>query len=137
MIPCRCLTRTDGVKCTQRKSLPKRPDAYVRQPRCPRCGGRSWYIETYRIRTELPGQVTCDCGAYRHPHRKFSGKCSRLRHAVEYWSTWFGGGSCGECNCLGEDDDGGPYCQVAVGQESARYCAAVQEFEVEHELRSV
>jgi hypothetical protein len=55
-----------------------------------------------------------------------------LRHAEEYWSTWFGGGSCGGCNCLSEDDDGVPYCQVIVGQENAAYCAAVQEFEVEN-----
>jgi hypothetical protein len=138
-VPCRCLTRTDGVKCTQRKSLPKMPEAYKKQPECPRCGGQSWYVETYRLKVEHshPAGV-CDCGAYRFPHRKFVGRCSKYRFAEYYWNNYFGGGSCEGCNSLNADDpDEPPYCEVVQGQENAKYCAAVQEFEVENNLKGV
>lgn len=128
-VPCRCLTRIDGKKCTQRKTLKKNPRAYKEQPECPKCGGRNWYVETYRINTEY-GKI-CNCSAYNFPHLRFTGRCSRQYFAEEYWNLWFGRGSCEGCISLNETEDI-PYCEVVAGQESAKTCAAVQEFELEN-----
>jgi hypothetical protein len=135
-IACRCLTRTNGVKCTKRMTLLKYPSAYKVQPKCPFCGGRSWYVETYRIEIEYqhPAGV-CYCNAYKWPHRKFTGRCSELKFASDYWSESFDIGHCEGCNLLAEDDFGSPVCQAVSGQEDAKYCAAVQEFKLEHGLK--
>jgi len=75
--PCRCLTRINGVKCTQRKSLQMRPKEYEpgRQPKCPQCGKRNWYIETYRMKKEMGYQPMCRCSGYHFPHRHKSKYC--------------------------------------------------------------
>lgn len=135
-VPCRCLTRIDGIKCTKRVTLPRTPGSYKVQPKCPFCGGRSWYVETYRVKVEhqhLSG--VCLCGAYKWPHRRFVGRCSEQRFANGYWSESYGVGACQGCNLLAEDEDGSPVCQAVTGQEDAKYCAAVQEFKLENGLK--
>lgn len=130
-IACRCLTRTDGVKCTKRITLSKVPAAYKRQPACPFCNGRNWYVETYRIKKEYdhPAGVCC-CSAYNWPHRKFTGRCSEKRFALAYWAESYGVGACAGCNLFSDGE-----CQVVTGQEDAKYCAAVQEFKLERGLK--
>ena len=46
-IPCRCNKR----KCQARRNLPKRPEHYVKHPRChiPGCNGKM-YVDEYRLR---------------------------------------------------------------------------------------
>lgn len=73
-LPCRC------TACGKRKSITRR--ALVRcsavsewRYKCPRCGGRRWYIDNYRLKNELGVKPSCDCAAYHFRHRKGSGYC--------------------------------------------------------------
>lgn len=52
-----------------------KPSEYLRQPQCPQCGQRHWYIDRYRIKVELAKNRTCDCGGYHFVHRKGSKYC--------------------------------------------------------------
>ncbi len=133
----RCLTVTNGIKCHKRMTLPKRLTDYVTPPQCPLCGGSRWYVDKYLMNNRDHARtVLCHCSAYPYPHRAFGGKCSRKRFAFRYWNQWFGAGLCTACNCLNTTEEV-PYCEVVQGQESAKYCAAVQEFELSEGLTSL
>lgn len=65
--PCRC------TKCDKRKTLHKRPQHYVRPPKCPRCGNRRWTLDKWMLRR---GRLQkCNCTGYHFPHRKGSKWC--------------------------------------------------------------
>lgn len=88
-VPCRCLTQINGVRCHQRKSLARRPQDYIRQPKCPACGARRWYIDRYRLRIEMDRKQSCDCGGYHFIHRRGSKYCyhhpnAEINHAERY-----------------------------------------------------
>lgn len=85
-VPCRCLTRVNGVKCTQRKSLAKHPRDYKRQPECPQCHQRHWYVETYRLKKEMGYRPACECGGYHFRHRRGSKFCYYHPNAEEHHS---------------------------------------------------
>lgn len=75
MIPARCNRRS----CQARRNLPKRPEHYVRWPRCryAGCGGRL-YVDEYRLRRgarDHPPVCLSDCLPY--PHRVGSLGCRR------------------------------------------------------------
>lgn len=66
--PCRCNKRT----CQARKSLPKKPELYVRRPECPipGCGGLM-YFDRYRFENGPRDQGSAepcglDCTPFRH-----------------------------------------------------------------------
>lgn len=66
-------------RCEARRTL--RPlDEYVRPPRCPRCRGERWRLDTYRATKERGRGPTCwpgrgGCNGYPFPHRRGSGLC--------------------------------------------------------------
>lgn len=69
-------------------------------------------------------QITCQCTAYKFPHRFGGGKCSWFRYANHHWNQYYGHCQiCAGCNSFVEG-----HCEVVTGQESAKYCAALQEF---------
>src|ERR1035437_5315504 len=83
--PCRCLTRINGIKCTQRRSLARHPKNYLRPPKCPQCGQSHWYIESYRMRKEMGSKPMCMCSGYHFPHRKGSKYC---QHNPDFEKNW-------------------------------------------------
>lgn len=72
---CRC------SHCNARRKLPKHPEEYRLQPKCP-CGARRWRMDSYRHRVELPQMraktgryKVCHADCYHHPHRIGFGDC--------------------------------------------------------------
>lgn len=72
---CRCRS------CLGRRKLANHPDYYSKQPRC-HCGARSWRVDTYRHRTELPQikmkigrYAVCHADCFHFPHRMGSDGC--------------------------------------------------------------
>lgn len=69
----RCLTRTNGRKCTGRRMLTKKPADYIRPPQCPHCGARRWYLDTNIVRRHK--RERCNCGGLHFTHRIKSKGC--------------------------------------------------------------
>ena len=66
---CRCR------QCGARRTLRGRPEAYVRVPRCRRCGSAAWRVDRYRMEVEKKVRP-CRCVSYYpFPHRRGSGWC--------------------------------------------------------------
>lgn len=84
-----------------------------------------------RRRRKRKGEYTCNCTAYKFPHRFSGGRCSLSRWVDRYWSEYWGSGNC--CSSCISFVDG--HCEVVVGQESAKYCNALQEFVQDNEIR--
>jgi len=68
--------------CRARRKLSRHPDEYQLQPRCTNCGERSWVVDQYRHRVELPqmrakaGRYrSCHCDGYHFAHRIGFGAC--------------------------------------------------------------
>lgn len=55
-------------RCRKRRTLRKRKEEYVREPRCEACGGELT-LDAYRNRHELESDRVCHCDGYPHPHR--------------------------------------------------------------------
>lgn len=75
------------------------------------------------MRKPRPGEYTCNCDAYKFPHRFGGGKCTREEYATQYWETFQGAGDCFRCKCFNDQEH---YCEVAQGQENASECEALQ-----------
>lgn len=67
-VNCRCSS------CGARKSLERKPDRYIRPPKCPVCGKRRWRVDKYRMLVEKR-VAPCRCGGYWFLHRKGSKWC--------------------------------------------------------------
>jgi len=87
---CRCMARIatpdhstrKSRECGTRRSLARKPEEYIHQPQCPRCGARRWGLDNYRRKVELPKQAKCGCGGVGltdgsgyHLHRRGSKGC--------------------------------------------------------------
>jgi hypothetical protein len=77
-------------------------------------------------------QFTCNCNAYKFPHRFGSGKCTGAFIAQETWERNYGGGICSSCNSFNEQER---RCEVVDGQESIKECEAWQEFVEFNEIK--
>lgn len=87
---CRC------SRCGSRRTLARKPDEYVRLPRCKGagCGARSWRLDNWRRLHEV-GQGAprpCRCHEYGFPHRRGSGACIHnadftAEHARARWES--------------------------------------------------
>lgn len=67
---CRCSNR---VNCHLRRALRKRPQDYVRPPKCEGCGRRKYYIDRWQERSNAAR--FCRCGGYWFTHRRGSKWC--------------------------------------------------------------
>jgi hypothetical protein len=47
--PCRCRNRIDGKVCGARRSLRRKPEEYIRPPKCPRCDAADWRVDWHRL----------------------------------------------------------------------------------------
>ena len=64
-------------KCRARRNLSQHPEAYIRRPRCRRCGAvGTLKIDAYRDSgQERRKAPTCNCDGWWFPHRRGSGGC--------------------------------------------------------------
>lgn len=53
------------TRCLKRLSMRLPWNLYVHAPKCPQCGGRTWWVDTHRRRRA--DRPVCYCSAY--PHR--------------------------------------------------------------------
>lgn len=76
-------------------------------------------------RRSRKGEVTCNCKAYKFPHRMCGGKCKGIEFVAEFFNdnTW---GECRSCKNFCMDD--GFECQVLNGQENFWECPALAEY---------
>lgn len=74
-----------------------------------------------RRRQRAGREVTCWCSKYEFPHRLGSGNCRGREWAEAYFEKDHS--CCRLCNL-----NAGGHCEVAVGQESIRYCDAMAEY---------
>ena len=79
-------------------------------------------------------QYTCQCSAYRFPHRFGGGRCNGQNLVDDYWESHWGSGECKNCNCLTEMD-GILSCDVYVGGDKPKECPIVQEFIYYNEIK--
>lgn len=73
-----------------------------------------------KFRQRRKGEITCNCGAYKFPHRLMGGRCDGSGWVENFLTTDMSG--CIECRHW----DG--WCQVVTGQEHARHSPALIEF---------
>lgn len=60
--------------CKARVTLPRRIEEYVRPPKCKRCGGNAFRLDSHRHSKEVgAGLAKCYCDGYHFPHRKGGG----------------------------------------------------------------
>lgn len=69
------------------------------------------------------GEFTCRCTAYKFPHRFGGGNCHGFHLISNQWFTFYGSGSCEDCNNKDENS-----CQVIEGIEKESECPVFQEF---------
>ncbi len=82
--PCRC------KDCNGRRSLNRKPDQYLRPPKCKHCHGNRWYFDRYRYEnpTKDRGGELCksDCMApmygYSFPHKTNTKGCRGYENYV-------------------------------------------------------
>ena len=77
----------------------------------------------YTKRRKPRPQVTCECRAYKFPHRLSGGRCSGSEWAESYLHTV--GTMCRQCNCFRPETGS---CDVANGAESISYCEGYIDF---------
>lgn len=65
-------TRCRCRHCNRRRTLPRHPYLYEREPACPACGARSWAVDTYRQSGQEAAATTCRCDGFPYPHRRGS-----------------------------------------------------------------
>lgn len=81
--PCRCQNRIDGKRCNARRSLRRKPDEYIRPPKCHNCGAANWAVDWHRLanpESSCGGAVCHDaCLIYKYnqyfPHRTNTPGC--------------------------------------------------------------
>ena len=79
-VPARCNKRA----CQARRNLSKRPEEYVRPPKChmPGCSGLM-YVDTYRLeKQEKKLRPVCYDDCYPYPHRVDSPNCKQREDYV-------------------------------------------------------
>jgi len=64
-LPCKCRD------CGNRRSLKRKPDEYIRPPKCNSCGSNRWRVDWYRITNpdSSSGGKVCKLDCLPHPHR--------------------------------------------------------------------
>lgn len=82
------------------------------------------------MRKQRPGELVCQCGAYKFPHRFGGGKCHG--HTIVH-EAWEERRACAQCNC----NDNSERCQVADGIEKPHSCDAFNAFVAENEVKLV
>lgn len=88
---------------------------------------------TKKRRVRRRGEHTCDCRAYKFPHRFGGGRCEGYHLAQEHWDKYWGHDStCRNCNNF---DDNAHSCEVLNGGESIRTCEIVLEYIAVNEIR--
>jgi len=76
-------------------------------------------------------EVTCDCGAYKYPHRFLGGRCS-LSLLAEY----FFNNGCEKCELWSVCDWSREIvCKVVHGGEDPRCCPMIQEVLDRYEIK--
>lgn len=88
-------------------------------------------IPKNKPRKHRKGEYTCQCSAYRFPHRFGGGKCTGFGVVVGHWETYYGHDeSCSNCNL-----NDGMTCQVVQGIEKEDQCPIFQEFIDQEEIK--
>ena len=78
-VACRCW------KCWKRRTLDKRPDDYIRAPKCFKCGSKgTLFICKDRLPSRWGRKHLCNCSGYWFNHRKGSKFCD-FNPNVEKW----------------------------------------------------
>lgn len=85
-------------------------------------------------RKSRPYETTCDCGAYKFPHRFGGGRCNGMWVVDNTWHTNYGGGVCATCNNLNTTEQV-PFCEVLEGTEDAGQCPEWQDYVAYNEIR--
>ena len=76
-------------------------------------------------------QYTCNCSAYKFPHRLGAGKCKLINHIKNEFINNYGSAEpCNNCNNFIDFS-----CQVVGGIESLEHCLIVQEMERACEIK--
>lgn len=81
---------------------------------------RGW-LDTRRHHRDGDGDMTCRCGAYRHPHRMFGGRCSPQGWVELFYS--YTNPDCEHCINLDQRE-----CQVVSGVEKTFHCPALRDY---------
>lgn len=74
------------------------------------------------MRKPRPGELTCNCNAYKFPHRFGGGRCRGNSIVYQAWAENFGTGACADCMM-----NHGDHCEVDQDQESPAECPIWQE----------
>lgn len=70
------------------------------------------------------GEYTCNCNAYKFPHRFGGGKCTGIIVVQGHWNTYWGSDeTCSNCNLNNAHN-----CEVLSGLEKETECTVFQEF---------
>lgn len=81
------------------------------------------------------GELTCNCNAYRFPHRFGGGRCTGAEVVYQQWASSYGTDAvCSGCHCFNNSGEY-PYCEVDAGQEGVESCPVWQDFVQQHEIR--
>ena len=76
-------------------------------------------------RKRRPGEVNCECGAYRFVHRQMGGLCNGATFVVDFFEREIFG-ECRDCH-LRVEEDFVIECQALQGLEPPMQCPALQE----------
>jgi hypothetical protein len=105
-----------------------------------------WFDETTGSNADFPerrlrrkkgrrkpvAEITCNCGAYRFPHRFGGGACTGILLAEQRWAKR----DCGDCHSIAYDSQTfAAYCRVVDGGDSLEECEMLQEFMRRNEIR--
>lgn len=83
------------------------------------------------MRKARKGEYTCNCPAYRFPHRFGGGKCTGFAVVSAHWEQYYGHcEECLRCNLHVENQ-----CQVVLGLEKENECPVFQEFTQNEEIK--
>jgi len=75
-------------------------------------------------RKHRKGEHTCDCTAYKFPHRFGGGKCTGFTIVETHWKSYYGyHNACQSCNNFKDGQ-----CDVINGLESIKKCEVFREF---------
>ena len=67
-------------------------------------------------------EKTCNCRAYKFPHRMLGGRCEGLAIVINHYNS--DNNDCADC--VSRDDDYS--CQVIEGREDTQHASCMQEF---------
>lgn len=60
--------------CKSRFSLRRHKDDYIIDRRCPHCGSKNFYFDSYEYKARMTAK-SCTCDGYPFPHRRASKWC--------------------------------------------------------------